>query len=139
MQNLKLKKLSHFEISKCDICKERSGIEFITVNPDQFIGVRFCRDNKCKTLAHSFLNSQIITKEILENTYGKNINIKRQSGKIENDWLIYDNAYLDSTTNLYWVRVCDKDYTKIKQITIQELEKFNSPLDQSNDNLNHIV
>ena len=128
MQNIKLSRLSHFDISNCDICKQSNGSEFITVNPDQFIGIRFCTNDKCKTLAKSFLDSQIIPQEILQNTYGENLNIKRQSGEIENEWLIYGNAYQDPITNILWVRVCDKDYTKVKQIPLQDLEKLNQPL-----------
>jgi len=118
-------RITQFEESFCDVCKNNISTEFISVNNVQFMGLQHCSNTKCCDTATLWLSNTTIDQDELKEKYGETIIIQRSNGKKESGWKLCSNAYKEKEDGPFWVKVRNQMKTNTKYISLQTLQAIN--------------
>lgn len=116
------------EDKKCDICKVQKGINIHKINIEQYLGMLYCNNEKCKEIINYSIKNTTKNADELIKTYGDIINVVRTNGKKETNWCIFGNAYKEHKDDNFWVEVRHIDKNKSKIVKLDDLDKWNNKI-----------
>lgn len=109
--------------NKCDVCNlESSSNKSLTLSNNRLIGWKICDNIDCKNKVKSWVKKTTIKNFELRKIFGDEVNVLRNSGKMEKDWEIDGEAYLDKCEK--WLIKVRKKNTRISKCL--DLEIFRS-------------